>query len=105
MRTRAPASSSAGTRRAATAPPPMTVTRRPRRRSPSRYGGWLEMSTGLGAPLPGNPVQLLPVTPAESNEATSLSARTALCTRGSASSAPVPSPSRNPRSMSGLSPR
>ena len=33
------------------------------------------------------------------------SARAALCTRGSASTAPVPSPSRSPRSTSGRNPR
>src|SRR5579863_1783012 len=45
------------------------------------------------------------VTPAESKVATSRRARAALWIRGRASSAPVPSPRRRPRSTSGLSPR
>src|SRR2546421_76076 len=44
-------------------------------------------------------------TPAESNVATSCRTRTALATIGRASTAPVPSPSRRPRSTNGFRPR
>ena len=45
------------------------------------------------------------LTPAASKVATSCSTRAALATIGSASTAPVPSPRRRPRSTSGPSPR
>src|SRR5690606_12557363 len=54
-------------------------------------------AVGVPVPTAAGPAQLLRVTPAESKVATSRRARAALCTSGSASSAPEPSPSRKSR--------
>ena len=90
QRTRAPAASSAGTRRVATAPPPTTSTRRPVQ--PQRQGVEARLSSSRRHParVEGGHLVQHPDRAGDDRQA---------------STAPVPSPRRSPRSSSGSRPR